>query len=240
MKALRVTYTLPDPSFLPTDIAGLNLWLDASQGVYKDAAMTLPCSDGDSVYTFKDMSSSGNNAIQGLGANQPKKYDNILNGKSVIRFNGSEFLAKSLWDYGENSSLFVVYKVNGTFCGVIGSSYIWYGSGIQYYQPNGIYCMNAGATGSVFYPKPTFPNYIINSMISNTSVHKLYENGTYKIQIGYNGHGVGTLYLGDRGDMYPGILLQGDIAEILIYNSELSDTDRLLVETYLNSKYIIY
>jgi hypothetical protein len=32
---------------------------------------------------------------------------------------------------------------------------------------------------------------------------------------------------------------QGDIAEILIYNAELSDADRLAVEKYLTAKYKI-
>ena len=35
-------------------------------------------------------------------------------------------------------------------------------------------------------------------------------------------------------------LSDADVAEILIYPSALSDVDRAAVETYLNSKYVIY
>ena len=41
---------------------------------------------------------------------------------------------------------------------------------------------------------------------------------------------------------YPGYeyYLKGDIAEIIVYDSALSDTNRQNVESYLNSKYAIY
>ena len=39
---------------------------------------------------------------------------------------------------------------------------------------------------------------------------------------------------------YPGYTNNADFAEIIVYNSALSDTDRQKVETYLNNKYSIY
>ena len=52
---------------VPTDIAGLQLWLDASDSttLFTDSAgTTLATADGDPIGCWKDKSGNGNNVIQ--------------------------------------------------------------------------------------------------------------------------------------------------------------------------------
>lgn len=67
-------------AFAPTDLAGLVLWLKAD---------SLALNDGDAVASWTDSSGNGNTASQGTAANKPTYKAAIINGKPVVRFDGS-------------------------------------------------------------------------------------------------------------------------------------------------------
>ena len=67
--------------FVPTDIAGCQLWLKADAGITKDGS--------DYVSVWADQSGNGNDAVQATGASQPLWVDGQLNGEPVLRFDGS-------------------------------------------------------------------------------------------------------------------------------------------------------
>jgi hypothetical protein len=75
------------------------------------------------------------------------------------------------------------------------------------------------------------------------SNQKIYVNGVLKAtdaltgNIGYGG--AGTFCLGTRSSYSPSEYLNGDIAEVLVYNRALSDSERLSIEAYLMAKYNI-
>ena len=71
-------------AFSPTDISGLQLWLKAD---------SLSLNDNDAVGSWTDSSGNGNTANQGTAANKPTFKSSIINGKPVVRFDGtSDFL----------------------------------------------------------------------------------------------------------------------------------------------------
>src|SRR3990167_214787 len=74
------------PDFKPTDISGLQLWLSADN---VDGSNNSTLSDGNAVATWTDLSGNGNHATQATGANQPLFKTGIVNGKPVVRFDGS-------------------------------------------------------------------------------------------------------------------------------------------------------
>lgn len=67
--------------FTPTQLPNLTMWLKA------DAITGL--SDGEAVTTWPDSGSLGNGATQATADNQPVYKANIINGKPVIRFDGT-------------------------------------------------------------------------------------------------------------------------------------------------------
>jgi hypothetical protein len=68
--------------FDPRRIANLSLWLDASDS----STITL----GTGVATWADKSGLGRNASQSVGNEQPALIANGRNGRSVLRFDGSD------------------------------------------------------------------------------------------------------------------------------------------------------
>jgi len=68
------------PPFSPLDIAGLKVWLDASQ--------ITGLNDGDSVTTWSDLSGQGNDVTQSTASKKPTYQTNEINGLPVVKFDG--------------------------------------------------------------------------------------------------------------------------------------------------------
>ena len=78
--AMSSHYAPLGSSFVPSDISGLQVWLDAELGVTKDGS--------NKVSAWLDQSSNAYNYTQALSAEQPTWVDASLNGKPIIRFSG--------------------------------------------------------------------------------------------------------------------------------------------------------
>ncbi len=220
-------------SFSPTQIAGLQLWLKA------DAIVGL--SDGDPVATWPDSSGNANDATQATGGAQPTYKTNIQNGNPIVRFDGSaDFMSltssvSSVLPY----TVFAVYKkrVSGGLMPIMTSSmtsalYTWldFSDGNAYIQSRG---------NSYFFVAANYTTFKIISQISQASDNEAaWVNGA--AQSLTTGAPAGAAFDFDlivkRGTDFG----DGDIAEVLFYNSVLSTTDREKVQNYLNSKYAIY
>jgi hypothetical protein len=91
------TYTAASSSvtpFAPTSIAGLQLWLDASDaGSLFDATSggSLVAADG-GVARWEDKSGNGRHATQSTSGSRPLRKTGIKNGLPVLRFDGSNDL----------------------------------------------------------------------------------------------------------------------------------------------------
>lgn len=227
----------------PTDIVNLKLWLDASQGVTKDG--TTPAIDGDTVQQWNDYSSGGYNATQATAGIRPIYKTTILNGKPVIRFSGTESMATaSFLDNTFNTALtsFIVENKTGTAHDVNFSN-----QGIKWYGGR-----SGGDTGTLDYNASALSNGNIVIHFPNSGLQ--YGVETYR----YNGSSVllkfdgllsattaSTGNLGLSGALTIGKLstggfpYHGDIAEIIIYNRALSDSEVSQVEQYLIDKWAL-
>lgn len=86
------------------------------------------------------------------------------------------------------------------------------------------------------YPKSTFNNPIISTLIFDNANSSIYENGNLKVLNQNPGsNGINGLTIGSRFDhIFP---LNGDISEILIYNKVLSTIEINSINNYLINKY---
>lgn len=224
---------ITDTTFI---LSNVRLWLRADQG-------TSAAADGDSVSTWRDVSGNGNDATQTTSASQPVYKENILNGKPVIRFDGSnDAIATSttgrLGVTNADYELFVVVKTNSTdlvFIVSAGSehleAHINGGLGIRYIPNTGIYVdygsSNEFNDGSAH----------LISLRASSSNAILRIDGIDRASSGSSGicSTDATLMFGAR--LNSGYFLNGDIAECVLYNRNLDSLERSAIETSLAQKY---
>ena len=213
----------------------LQLWLKADAGVTKDGS--------NNVSTWSDQSGNAHHADQSTSASQPLWVDNVLNGKPVIRFDGNSDLMTTdiTGPGGTEFTFFVVAKSNGQR--IIsyndGSDYVLY----SYPAPNnfiisndgGAYGgLNSGTNNPVAF-QVSCARYIANT----ANGMQTFVNGALLAQRTSANIVLPTVPL--QLGSYPGggatELINGDVAEIIVYNRSLTDIEREQVENYLTQKY---
>ncbi|MDD4748227.1 MAG: PKD domain-containing protein, partial [Salinivirgaceae bacterium] len=229
--------------FAPNQIEGLQLWLDAAHVTLEEEKITQ----------WNDLSPNQHAIIQNNPNNRPVIAENTINGKPIVRFNGtSTYLdGGDILNLGTNSnSIFIVAKPNASSTGYIISKSIaisqeskW---GIRtnqlFYQDNIIRSIDFSV------PSDTFLLYsVTNDRVSADNI--LHINGSFKNSVSINAtHSFQTPYnfiIGAYNNTTGGVppypnnayFLDGDIAEIIMYNTLLSEEERKQVENYLMNKY---
>ncbi len=232
------------PIAAPTNVPDLQLWLDASD-------VSTITESGGLVSQWNDKSGNGNNATQGTGANQPTTGDTSQNGLNTLSFDGGDFLTASaiasIMDGSDKpASIFAVTTSQGT-----GSRVIWcfadsVDSNFNFVRYN---------TGSFAFSK--FDGTV--SKLEATTGTQV--NGTYDLTALVNAgitadfrddgaitsddfdFDVGTMTcdtfaigsLVQSGS--PTAFLIGSIAELIVYDRELTLAETNQVETYLANKW---
>jgi hypothetical protein len=221
----------PAASFVPTDVTGCILWLDASNaGSITEA--------GGAVSQWDDLSGVGNHATQGTGANQPTTGTRTQNGLNVIDFDGSnDSLACAVSASDRTQSVFAVVLADSNppaqraFVGATGN----FGRDIDTRDARltveranvGILAQHGGATAAHSTP------YIFSVILSATAA-QLGQNATYESDSNSDTMGSVTTQIG-RGAQASA--WDGWIAEVLIYDNTISDGDRDTIYTYLSDKW---
>jgi len=209
--------------FNPKSIAGLQGWWDAA-----DAA-TVTISTG--VSEWRDKSGNDRHASQGTGNNQPA-YTNQLNGRNVITFDGSnDSLLTTSFSLSQPYTLFAVARRSG---GGASNFYDRVGNGASLGSFGGVFYIFAG-TG-LNGPSQDIDWHIFNAEHSGSnSVFRVDGQdsasgnaGTQAISDGlrFGANGAGS-----------GSFLNGDIAEILLYNVIASTAQRNAILSYLDKKW---
>ncbi|MEI7452079.1 MAG: prepilin-type N-terminal cleavage/methylation domain-containing protein [Candidatus Falkowbacteria bacterium] len=231
-------------AFAPSDLASLDLWLKADAGVVTTT--------GDYVTAWNNQGAS-TGVTQSDGPSRPVLVQSVLNGKPVIRFNGSSYLDGGTTEHqiGANGeTVFIVDKTNTT--GMLVGKFLYGGSGIRWwinYWGGVLYSNYNGDTShgvnrasgsfeqlSVIWNRTDLSNnlYANGANIGSWSLSSGDPTNGYNFLIGAGANAGGSL------PPVTETYLNGDIAEIIIYNRPLSDTERQQVESYLNTKYSIY
>ncbi len=231
----------------PKGMSGLVCWLRADSLINKDV--------NNYVSAQGDCSGSSNGATQPTGANQPLWVDNAMNGNPVLRYNGTSSYEIGTTIAGLNTSSITIFVV--TSGAVYNGGGDWstmfqigcystefnlarWGSVHGFEVANsttgagGLYSSNslldAGYSATCL---EYIKNYrqkawiikdgvVLNSTTSSTNVGT-FTNANYYIS--YKNVGCYTEYY------------KGDIAEMIIFNRVISETEKIQIEKYLQNKY---
>jgi len=241
--------------FVPTDISGLSLWFDADDPrtlFSNTSGTTRATTDATALALWSDKSGNGRNAYQATGASQPLLKTNILNNKNVVRFDGSNDILATAASQVANTTdgsftafavaqrttasgfMTVVNQDNSTatrcsqFLNFAGNGNV---ESIGFVGGTPKFAYTSSGTISL-------SNFYILESTASTSTISAYSNGI----VGSGAVTGGNLAVPSQavslgayptGQQY----LNGDIAEVLLYNSVLSLTNRIKVEQYLQNKW---
>jgi hypothetical protein len=209
-------------------LGGLVAWLDASD------VTTITKDESDLVEDWRDKLGSTNDAEQATDNNKPLWVDNVRNGNSVIRFDGS----------GVNGEFLTCPNANNIrtvfFACVVDSSIVTYG---------GIFCEATGQdaenirvngsdtdewrTPDAIATPGDFTNGGATWMngVSDAYIHNFEWKVVTAVRASTNSFNY------EIGQTASDRWFWGDIGEVIIYNRELSSSERVDVENYLMSKW---
>ncbi len=219
----------------PTNISGLQLWLKADGTLWQDSARTTPATaDSDPVGAWDDASGNGRHFTQATSGKRPLLRTSILNSKAIVRFDKTDdYLTNTTFGYSAAFTAFIVFKTTGLtpYQHLLESN----GGGTAQVM------VNSGAANlfnmTKTYTSPTYTSWHILEFNRDGS-----NNG--EIRVNNVSIGTGTMSSATGTSMFLGIYQDGtsepfggDMAEIILYDSVLSSTDRADVTNYLNNKY---
>lgn len=228
------------PTGLPS---GMQLWLKADAGVTKDGS--------NKVSAWADQSGNGGNATESTSSIQPTWVTSGLNGQPVLHFDGTDELdgQAGFNSATSDTTIFVVSKRTAMTAwgapfsfnagGAKGNPLLTWNNTTNTFGAN-----NSGVTAvGVYVDLSAAPSdaYVHEYRRSGTGLSIRSVGGTLAVESDgtqswtptANANGayfVGRHYTG-------GNLLNGDVAEVIVYNRALNDDERTRVEAYLAGKY---
>jgi hypothetical protein len=220
-----------EKSFSAFDIPGCVLWLRSS---------SLSLTDGQQVETWVDESGQGNHATQSTASKRPLFYDDQINGKPALRFDGEDdWMIAAVNDILQPFTFFAVAKANdkSDYYNIVGGGdllvrlMIWSGTGALH--------INAGLN-------------VTGATDRAGAFH--YFTGLYNGASSYGRTDGVEDCAGDAGsndiitDVHPGMYIgsesgggtwffNGDLCEVIVYDNEPSVANRNTVESYLATEY---
>jgi hypothetical protein len=242
--------------FKPSDIPSLTSWFDASKDVYNDGGSTL-ATDGQTVQELHDRASN-NDITQTTTDQKPLFQINEVNGRPVIQFDGTNdnLLASSKLINRPPYTVVTVVKISADQDGTYidegnndpGSAYgasLFYSAGAN----NTAHQYGNSGTGKVVHSSTDILNssYHISMCLWDGTT----DGGQMKTITDGVLDGLGTSTftisndsthnsrIGARNLTVTQLPLDGYIAEMLIFDTVLSEQDRNRLERYLSFKYDI-
>ncbi|WP_020526313.1 FG-GAP-like repeat-containing protein [Flexithrix dorotheae] len=224
-------------AYSPIPTKNLKMWLAADLGVSKDG--------NGKISSWNDWSNNGNNAGQLTPANQPVLEDNQINGLPTIKFNGSNQFLNFNADYLIDSdyAFFVVEarnsnKNNNFFIGGNDNSQ---NKGIMagYYNENMISLGSFEDNLGNYLTDYNIPEYGITHFEFSTDSGRYLTWNAALMAFSFDSTGISSYdspFIGRSLNQY----YEGNIAEIIIYNKWLSESEREDIFIYLQQKYNIY
>ena len=226
------------PSNSPATLAGLVLWLDARQ--------ITGLADGVPVASWSDASPALRTATQSTPSSRPIYRSNAINGRPALRFDGIDdylTVAATLVPGSQNRTLLVVARPD-----VIGNdSIIDLGNGSVanaafMITPEHAARINGGNRIWAQSAQTSTATIAAFALTGTTTANLLaWVNGvaltpasTGVAPINTNGNTTVGGYTAAPTGFHS---FAGDIAELIVYNRALSDTERQTVEEYLRLKY---
>jgi hypothetical protein len=195
---------------------GLQLWLDAGEGIVTNA--------GGEVTSWMDRSSGGNDAVDVGDGNSPSFAESAINGKPAVSFDGSDRLGYSSVPARTVFFVCTVDSAGASLDGILG-----FYNNDKGIRRNGADAWQHPGNGDTF---------------NNPGGSTFRVNGNSTGSAPRNNWHVGEAYRGDSvqsfnrvGGYYQNRDIPGDVAEVLIYDTTLSGGELDEIGGYLEWKY---
>lgn len=219
----------------PDDIAGLTVWLKAD---------ALGLASGANVTTWTDSSSNGNDAA---GTVAPTFNEVVLNGYPGVNYNGSQYSDLSSFTLDPSVSSYTVLTVFRTTTGGnrtvltnlnppgTGQVQLGFRLGCAGGQITNLIDATPQCSGNV-YTSNAWEAYTVhwNQGGPTLNQYSFGTNALTSIPAASGGGGAWRIGANKTGTTW---FLNGDIPELVVYNTALSATDRQAIECYLYGKY---
>jgi len=225
--------------FTPASIAGLQLWLDASDPatLFQDSALTtLASSDTNPVGGWTDKSGLVHNMLQATAGKRPLLKKAIVNGLSVLRFDGSDDFLKATFTLNQPHSIYMVYS--SPIIGAAGVHDVVLDGAVN---EASFESFNAPATqlyaGSTVQVASNVANnvFAVLSILFNGNTSFLRQNGVGILAGGAGIANPGGFTLG--GTRTGARNTQIDVAYVLIYSTIQGAVDRATIERALGARF---
>jgi hypothetical protein len=235
--SINSNFQATGPAYSGISRSGLVTWLQAGQGLFQDLNRTIPAQvANDPVAAWTDQSGSGVH-FDSSSAGDPMESrgtlrTNILNGWPVVAFDGVMDTLRTHFSYGSPNTVFLVARQTGEPRGRVLTSLAnnwllgWWGNGadcahFEYWLKN---CTDTDNSWRIY----------MSDQAGNTDrlfrSDQLLAESFSAISQGPSGLALG----GIGGYQEPS---KAEVAELIVYQRVLSDTERAAVFAYLSSKY---
>jgi hypothetical protein len=230
----------------PEDVPGLDCWLKGDNTKWQDAAGTVAwTTSGDPVGKIEDASGNGNHYTQSVNSDfRPHCITNQLNGYPILRFDGvdARLVGPDHLSGFVEGTVFVVVKISNDVPGSGARTGLWHmGTSAEahhYPWTDGVIYDGWGSSTrkATVDPTPSLSSdFRIYCVVSGPGDWRSYLDGVLLYQTVTNTVAFPTAPI--LGAHSGGYYLDGDIAELIIYDTALSDTYREGLEQYLIDKY---
>ncbi|HYO48056.1 MAG TPA: S8 family serine peptidase [Gemmatimonadota bacterium] len=212
----------PGPFEDPASLPGLVLWLQA------DALTGL--ADGAPVTTWPDRSGAGNHAAQAVASKQPTYRNGVVNGLPAVSFDATDDGMATPADPGAPVTIVVVYasRAGATGYALNGGFSFFMGPYVgRYRNYTGKY-----ATGS----KITAGRWLAQTLRQSAALAELFVDGTFKASTTKTADPA-PLKLAREGQY--GSILDGWIAEVIVYDRALGDAELADVHAWVRARYAL-
>ena len=215
--------------FSPPDIAGLVLWLDASQEVLEGTGPDDPAEPGDTVTMWRDQSGNNNDPDSLISATYQTTPDRVVLAgvRDQIKYNTTNPIRPA------NATSFFVFKQTGGT-----SMMLLAGTGAQT-----LGTAHQGSASASLHASAGSPSYytdgVLSTAVTRDDLWTEWATGNTTVVTAHN-HVLQAWTSELLIHTYPHLSLfhlTGDSLEILIYDSNLSTDDRQTVETYLGDRH---
>lgn len=228
--------TAGSTAFSPSQISGLQFWVSSDQRVYSDAGTTL-ATNGQTVQQWNDLSGNSRNVSQGTAGARPTYNTAVLNGKPVITFDGVDDVMQASFTLNQPEHVFLVFRqVTWTNGDSIIDGVNALGMCYRQLTTTPRIELEAGGNGPATTSLAVNTFGIIDGLFNGASSAIRLNNGS-KTTGNVGALNAGGVTIGAAGNLT--IPANIGVAEMLVYNSGLSDGNATLVNRYLGSKYNI-
>lgn len=212
-------------AFSPDDIAGLVAWFTPDFGTYSDSGLTTPVSaDGSAVGGWDNQATGVTDATQGTAGSRPTLKTNIQNGLPILRCDGSDdFLGVTTYTTSAMTLLAVFKGENMMFGGSAANEYVWAKNGSNAFEVS----YGGGTFPTFAFTGQTTAFHLITIKHSGTNI-SVYKDGAL-VSTSAETAGQDLTYIGKYAG---GLNFSGDLGDVLLYNTAISDSDRETIEAF--------